>query len=215
MNAILTKYLKDFSAPPPPPVEDLSFPSTFSLDDGASSAFSFEPEPVLDIEAERKAAFDEGYAEAEAAGEQAQEAAMAEERQKHAVEMADLVSRHEQGAVAMIHTRFHEMTNEVAQALAERTLQVLLPLLGAQLAERAVKDLHDLAQQVLKDRETAHVTVRGDARLISGLKPLFEADGVEVRYIENHSIDLTVEIDDAVLVTRLETWAHALAEVAE
>jgi hypothetical protein len=216
MSAILTKYLKDFGAPPPPPVEDLSFPSAFSLDDaGSTSSFSFEPEPSVDLDAERKAAFDEGYAAAAAVAEEARDAALTEERQKHAAELADLNARHEQDAVAMIHTRFHEMTGEIAQALADRTLQILMPMLGAQLAERAVHDLHDLAKQALKDREVAHVTVRGDATMIAALKPLFEADAIEAKYIENQSIDLTVEIEDAVLVTRLETWAQALAEVAE
>lgn len=215
MSAILTKYLKDFSAPPPP-VEDLSFPPSFALDDGApTSSFAFEPEPAIDIEAERRIAFDEGYAEATATAEQAHEAALAEERRRHAAELAELTARHEQDAVAMIHTRFHEMTGEVAQALADRTLQILAPMLGAQLAERAVHDLHDLAKQALKDRDVAHVTVRGEARLIAALKPLFDSDGVEAKYIENQSIDLAVEIEDAVLVTRLETWAQALAEVAE
>jgi hypothetical protein len=215
MSAILTKYLKDFGAPPPP-VEDLTFPSAFSLDDGdTSTSFSFEPEPAIDIDAERKTAFDEGYAEASAAAQQAGEAAIAEERQKHAAEIAELVARHEQEAVAMIHTRFHEMTGEIAQGLADRTLQILLPMLGAQLAERAVRDLHELAMQALKDREVAQATVRGDARLIGRLKPLFASDSIDVKYIESAAVDITVEIEDAVLVTRLETWAQALAEVAE
>jgi hypothetical protein len=216
MSAILTKYLKDFSAPPPPPVEDLSFSSAFSLDDvGSSSSFSFEPEPTVDLAAERRQAFDEGYAEAAAAAEQDRDMALAEERRKHAAELAELTARHEQQSVAMIHTRFHEMTDEIGQALADHTLQILMPMLGARLAEQAVHELHDLAKQALRDRDVAHVTVRGDARLMSSLKPLFEADGIEAKYIENHSIDLTVEIEDAVLVTRLETWAQALAEVAE
>ncbi|MCV3766249.1 hypothetical protein [Rhizobium sp. TRM95796] len=216
MSAILTKYLKDFSAPPPPPVDDLAFPSAFSLDDGeSSSAFSFEPEPTVDLEAERKAAFDEGYAQAAAAAEHAHEEALAEERRKHAVEIAELMARHEQETVAMIHTRFHEMTGEIAQAVADSTLQILMPMLGATLADRAVTDLHDLIKQALKDREAAQVTVRGDARLVGRLKPLMEADAVEARYIENQSADLTVEIEDAVLVTRLETWAQALAEGVE
>lgn len=216
MSAILTKYLKDFGAPPPPPVDDLPFSSPFSLDgDESSSAFSFEPEPVVDLDAERKAAFDEGYAEALAAAEQVRETALAEERQKHADEIADLIARHEQESVAMIHRRFHEMTGEVAHTLADRAMHMLLPMLGAQLAERAVRELHELAQQTLRDREVAQVTVRGDARLIARLRPMFEADAVEVKYIENESIDIMVEIEDAVLVTRLETWAQALAEVAE
>jgi hypothetical protein len=216
MSAILTKYLKDFSAPPPPPVDDLAFASAFSLDGGGStSAFSFEPEPSIDLEAERKAAFDEGHAEAAAAAERALEAALAEERQRHALEMAEVIARHEQETVAMIHTRFHEMTGEIAQAVADRTLQILMPMLGAKLADQAVTDLHDLVKQALKDREVALITVRGDAHLIACLKPLLEADAVEAKYIENQSADLTVEIEDAVLVTRLETWAHALAEVAE
>lgn len=215
MSAILTKYLKDFGAPPPP-VEDLTFPSAFSLDDGdTSTSFSFEPEPAIDLDAERKTAFDEGYAEASAAAQQAREAEIADERQKHAAEIAELVARHEQESVAMIHTRFHEMTGEIAQGLADRTLQILLPMLGAQLAERAVRDLHELAMQALKDREVAQATVRGDARLIGRLKPLFASDSIEVKYIESDAVDITVEIEDAVLVTRLETWAQALAEVAE
>jgi hypothetical protein len=55
--------------------------------------------------------------------------------------------------------------------------------------------------------------VRGPERLYIRLKPLLEMDGVQTRFIESSSPDISVEINDAVLVTRLASWTQALAEV--
>jgi hypothetical protein len=55
--------------------------------------------------------------------------------------------------------------------------------------------------------------MRGPERLYLRLKPLLEMDGMQIRFIESTSIDISVEVNDTVLVTRLANWAQALSEV--
>jgi len=214
MNAMLTKYLKDFSAPPP----DAEKLIIDSLDDqpGLGMDFSFvAPEPEIDLEAERKEAFDEGYQEATRVLDSEHQSEIQALLQRHEQELAALAAAHEQDVVSKIHRRYQDMSNELAQTLAEQTLQVLLPVLSADMADRAVDRLYGMVKSALTEREVTTLLVRGNASLYATLKPMLDADGVASRLIESDTIDLYVEIEEMVLVTRLETWAQALSEVTE
>ena len=214
MNAMLTKYLKDFSAPQPTgpvgndilhslagaPFADLNFPA--------------EPEPKIDIEAERQEAHEEGYREAAAtlSGQHAEEIEML--RQTHALQLQGLADAHESETIWMIHTRFHEMTQAISQTIAEQTLQVLLPVFDEEICRRSIAQLADMVREALTDASVGTVVVRGPERLYIRLKPLLEMDGMQTRFIESTAADISVEINDTVLVTRLANWAQALSEVA-
>jgi hypothetical protein len=214
MNAMLTKYLKDFSVPAP--VGTVGNEILSGLQDPAPSMdFDFEPEPQIDIEAERREAHEEGYREAAAELESRYEAEILALRQQHAAEIRALAEAHDNEVVSMIHTRFHEMTYAISQAVTENTLQVLLPVFDEMVCHRSIAALGAMTREALIDPSTSVVVVRGPERLYQALKPLLDRDGVESRFIETDELDLAVEINDLVLVTRLSAWSQALAEVNE
>jgi hypothetical protein len=207
---MLTKYLKDFSAPP---VTSVGSDMFNSLPGGPLPDLHFEPEPQVDIEAERREAHEEGYRQAseELAAKHAEEIEML--KGAHAFQLQGLADAHESETIWMIHTRFHEMTQAISQTIAEETLQVLLPVFDATISTRAISKLSELVRQALTEAEVATVIVRGPERLYQRLLPLLEADGLQIRFIENTSADISVEINDTVLVTRLASWAQAITEV--
>jgi hypothetical protein len=211
MNAMLTKYLKDFSAPQP--VTPVGADMFNSLPGGPLPDLHFEPEPQVDIEAERREAHDEGYRQAteELAAKHAEEIEML--KGAHAFQLQGLADAHESETIWMIHTRFHEMTQAISQTIAEQTLQMLLPVFDATVCSRAISHLSDLVRQALTEADVATVIVRGPERLYLRLQPLLELDGTQARFIENTSADISVEINDTVLVTRLASWAQAITEV--
>lgn len=213
MNAMIAKYLKDFSMPAPAEaaggdiLESLAGSSFGDLDFGAS-----EP-PAIDIEEERQASYSLGFRAATQEAEIRHEEELTAITQAHASDLEQMAAVHEDEVVAMIHRRFQEMTQTLSQSLAEQTLQVLLPVFDEELCRRAVATLAASVHEALQEAGTSAVVVRGPINLYERLKPMFDADGVESRLIETNSIDISVEINETVLVTRLAAWAQSLAEV--
>lgn len=214
MNAMLTKYLKDFSVPQP--VTQAGKPLYETLADAPLADFDFHSDPVpqIDIEAERQEAYDEGYRDAKASLESQHQEDIETLRQAHEFQLHGLADAHESETVWMIHTRFHEMTQAISQSVTEHALQILTPILDEEVCRRAISRLSDLVQELLRESSATMVVIRGPERLYARLKPMLEVDGLQTRFVETDSADISVEVDETVLVTRLANWAQALAEVS-
>lgn len=175
MNAMLTKYLKDFSAPAP--VIPIGSDMFADLTGGPMPDLHFEPEPQIDLDAERREAHDQGYSEAEAyfTSKQAEDLEMMKDA--HAFQLQGLADAHESETIWMIHTRFHEMTEAISQSIAEQTLQTLLPVFDEEVCRRSIANLADLVRNALMEADVATVVVRGPERLYTRLQPLLDMDG--------------------------------------
>jgi hypothetical protein len=211
MTASLSRYLKDFSAPPTMPM-----PVTLASDDFAS-AFSFDDalpqEPQIDVDAIRAEAFSEGRE----AGEAAVRAEWQSEREalemRHAEELADLRQRLEQDAAHKIEDELTSAVDRIAATLADQTAFVLAPVMQEALAERAVLEMAEMIKAALTSHNGACLTVRGPVRLYEILKDALGDAAPELRHIETPDLDISVDIDEAVLVTRLSAWAGSLKKV--
>jgi hypothetical protein len=213
MNAMLTKYLKDFSAPEPARPVSNDILNSLAGASFADLDFSVAPEPQVDIEAERREAHEEGYREATAYLIAQHEEDIETLKQAHAFQLQGLGDAHESETIWMIHTRFHEMTQAISQTIAEQTFQVLVPVFDEEMCRRSIARLSDLVREALAESSVTTIIVRGPERLYVRLKPLLEMDGMQTRFVESTATDISVEINDTVLVTRLANWAQALSEV--
>jgi hypothetical protein len=216
MNAMLTKYLKDFSVPQSTALVETdlisSLASASPLDD---LVFAPEPEPAIDLEAERKEAFDEGYAKARAESEEEFAGQLATIAEEHAQEVRTIEERHDSEIMRVIHARFFDMTVAISQSVADQTLQALLPVIDADVARRSVAALADAVRKAMTEEKAADVLVRGPTRLFDMLKPKFDERGIACRHVEAETVDIIVEVNETVLTTRLQVWAQSLAEVME
>lgn len=216
MNAMLTKYLKDFSVPETTALVETSILS--SLADSSPLGdmdFLSEPEPEIDLEAERKQAYDEGYAKARAELEESFAGQLAAIAEDHEHEVRAQQERHDSEVMRVIHARFFDMTVAISQSVADQTLQALLPIIDADVARRSVTALADAVRKAMTEEKAADVLVRGPMRLYEMLKPKFDERGIACRHVEAETIDILVEINETVLTTRLSVWAQSLAEVME
>jgi hypothetical protein len=210
---MIAKYLKDFSTPAPAEaaggdiLESLAGSSFGDLDFGAPQA------PEIDIEEERQASYGMGFRAATQEAEIKHEEELTEIAQAHAADIEQMAAVHEDEVIGMIHRRFQEMTQALSQSLAEQTLQVLLPVFDEELCRRSIATLAASVHDALQETGISAVVVRGPANLYERLKPLFDDDGVESRFVETSLVDISVEINETVLVTRLAAWAQSLSEV--
>lgn len=215
MNAMLTKYLKDFSVPESTALVETNILSSLAGSPLDDIGFLPEPEPVIDLEAERAAAREEGRAEAIAECEERFSGELAAIAEEHSEEIRALSERHESEIMSVIHARFFDMTLAISQSVADQALQVLLPVLDADVARRSIAALAGAVEAAFAEEKAAEALVRGPARLFELLRPRLDASGVPCRHIEAETVDIYVEINETVLTTRLSVWAQSLAEVME
>jgi len=210
MTASIARYLKDFSELPPAPPVMLEQDDAFDFADFAGA----EAEPTIDLEAERADAHRLGY---EAATEELQ-SKWAEEREAmkaaHAAELAALRERYETELAAHVRAKLGEMALLVAEAVSDQTTRVLAPLVEEALVGKAIADMADLVRAAILDGEVATVTVRGPQALRDRLAAaLGEEPAATIRYVDAADLDISADLGDAALVTRLSAWSARVREL--
>ncbi len=214
MNAMLAKYLKDFSVPEPAvPISsedlfgiagDLEFP-------GFDEAEAAEPE--VDVEELCEAARLEGHEAASAELSKVHETEIATLMSMHAGELDELRATFEGQIASMVHERFEKLTRTLCDSLSENVLEILMPLLDEQIAKKTVDELSASIARAVSDKAVSEVVVKGPLRLFTALQRKLEPGGVTCRHEENDGVDIVVEVDGSVLASRLGVWKDGLAEV--
>jgi len=211
MSMPLARYLKDFGAPQSQPqpsefVSDFDFPeNNFDLPDVA-------PEPAVDIEEEKSKARAEGH-----------EAAVVEMTERHDEQLAQITARHREeiealtakydGVVAeRVEAFLQEMKASVSDAVDTSVARVLQPFVQEEVARAAGgKFAADVAEEIGQGR-TVKLSVRGSETFIEMMRKRLDPLVTEVEYEESSEIDMTLEVGDSILVTRLKTFVEAMEE---
>ncbi|MBP2548051.1 hypothetical protein J2858_000944 [Neorhizobium galegae] len=210
MTAPLARYLKDFGAPVSVPV----MPSLIEEED--DSPFSFDPapsEPAVDVEAERAIARAEGEEAGRAEIMALWESERAESAARHADEIAALRLQLEEQAAARIETSFRTTVETLSLGLCDQVAQVLAPVMTEVLTQKAVEDLALMIRQALGANAAASLSVHGPEPMFNLLKQALGEDAPQLRHVEAPDLDISVDIDEAVLVTRMSAWAASLKKV--
>lgn len=213
MTASIARYLKDFGEPvqaPPVFAEDLGdfeFGGGFDLPDATV-------EVPVDIAAERAVAhadgFETGLAEARRQANEEREQLL----KAHADELEAVRAVHQNEIASIVERKLTEAALLLAEAVSEQTAKVLAPVVEEALIAKAVSDLADLLRSAILEGDVAEVVLRGPAPLFEKLTAaLGDGHANLLRHIPADDLDITAEIGDAALVTRLSAWSARLREV--
>lgn len=210
MTASIARFLKDFGEVPPPPPPEAGGDFDFG---GFSGPDAVVEEPI-DLEAERAEAHASGY---EAATQELQ-AKWTEER--HALlaaqeaEMAALKARYENEIVELVQSKLGQIAITVAEAVSDQTAKVLAPLVEEALTDKAIADMADLIRAAVLEGDVATVTVRGPEHLRMKLSEAL-GDGLPsvLRHVEASDLDVSADLGDPALVTRLSAWSARVKEL--
>lgn len=210
MSASIARYLKDFGTPPPPPVIDDEL-DMFAHD--VTDVLALPAEEPVDLEAERAEAHAKGRQEAADEWEQRWSADRAALVEAHETEMAALRERLEGELAATIADRIEAFATATAQEVGEQTARVLAPLVEEAVVNKATADLAELVKAAILEGEVNAVTVRGPTPMFEALRTRLGDTAAVIRHVETDDIDLTVELGDASLVTRMSAWSASLKKV--
>ncbi|MCY1487164.1 hypothetical protein D9M68_208270 [compost metagenome] len=215
MSAMLSRYLKDFSAPK---VELSLMPQKYfpDLDSDYADGDRLGARPAMpdiDIDAERRRAFAEGRAEATAELVFEHERQIADLQAAHSAELAALTQRLEAETANRLAERFADMADGLVVALGDQTARVLAPVMEDALLQRAVADMAQMIKQGLVAGEGCTLVVKGPTQLFEALKRQLGEDMPLFRHVETGDIDLAVEMDGTILVTRMAAWVDTVRKV--
>jgi hypothetical protein len=211
MSASLARYLRDFSEPEalPPAIIGSSFDADFEEE----LQIELPAAPSVDLEAERAEAHEQGYQAASDAlrleFEKEREALLA----AHAEELAALREKLESEAAAVIAARLEQIAALAAQAVSDQTAAVLAPLVDGALAAEAVGEMASLIQAAVLEGDVGTLTVRGPAHLFEQLQEALGPHTPLLRHIESADLDISVDIGETALVTRISAWSASLKKV--
>lgn len=212
MSAMLARYLKDFGETKP----EVSAPSPEVFEeDGAFDFGDLQEDPPVDIEAERREAHAQGHAAAVEELSQKHKAEIEELASAHRREMEALSRKYETDTAALVAAKIREISTDVANAVSSQAAEAIAPILTEALTETAVTNLARLIEEAILDGSVGPITVRGPRPLFDLLIGQFGKDAGLLRHIETDDLDLSVDIGDAALVTRISAWAVSLRKVLE
>lgn len=213
MTTQLARYLKDFSTPETAsitlPETDLDFAGTEM--DAPFPVFN-EAEPV-DLEAERRAAYAEGYEAAVAELTERHSLALAEQERAHAETIAQLVTRRDELLAGAVVEGLSKISAGIAFAVSDQVAQALAPLFSEQIVENAVAELAKLLEGEMAGGDVATVVVTGPRQMFDRLLDALPERAEALRHVEADDLDLSVEVGDRVLVTRVSAWSASLRKV--
>jgi hypothetical protein len=173
------------------------------------------PEPPADIEAQLSEAYHRGVQEGIDAGKAEAATARAMERaelQKRAViEKLDFQMNEYARINEAIANGIAEMERRVAQAAA----QLLKPLLVEAVSRQIVEELTENVARLTRAGGVALLRVRGPERLLSALKPKVEALAVDVEYVEESGVEITVAADATEIRSELGAWMQLIDDIVE
>jgi hypothetical protein len=173
------------------------------------------PEPVVDIETKLAEAYHRGVqegldtAKAEAATARALERA---ELQKRAViEKLDFQMNEYARLSEALNAGFAELERRVAQAAA----RVLKPLIEDTVAKQIVEELGENVARLTRAGGVGLIKARGPERLLSALKAKIEQLSVDVEYVEEENVEITVTAQATEIRSELASWARLVEDIVE
>lgn len=214
MSGALAKYLKDFSqhTPPPEPV------ATFELDTPVStfeSDWLSEPEVVVDLEAEKQKAFSDGQEEGKRKQLLAQEQELDALRALHDKEMEAMRNRYEDEIAMHLATSVTSMKQAIASNVESACLRLFATVMERELAKTAAADVSAQIVREIEDGFAGTIKITGPDALLSQIREKLGHVDNQVDYDVSNDIDIKVQMDSSVLMTRLSEFfqnARGLAD---
>jgi hypothetical protein len=176
---------------------------------------SFVAEPEIDLATLLDAARLEGRQEGEAAAAAAADARLAADREQtqNQIAAARQAWCAEQGD--RLATLLETAVTQLRSSLAESAAAVLLPFLTSAARDRVIDELGMAVADVLRDKGAAPLRIAGPADLVAALVVrLGEQPAVEISVREDAQ-DVSVEIGQTLIESRLGVWAEHLRAARE
>jgi hypothetical protein len=172
-------------------------------------------EPEVDIEAKLAEAYHRGVQEGLDTGKSEAATARALERaelqKRGVIEKLDFQMNEYARLSETIANGFVEIERRIAQAVA----RVLKPLLVDEVAKQIVDELAENVARLARGGGVSLLKIKGPEPLLSALKPKVENLAVEVEYVEESGIEISVVAQATEIRSELGAWTRLIDDLVE
>ena len=205
MSFAFAQHLEDFGQPN-------GLASVPMFDTSPSNAMEIQNEPEIDVNAIKTAAYQDGY-----------NAAMAELQQQHKAKEDALLAGHAQEIAALEAKLGEAMAQQIAQnarsqidencqVISQEVGQILSHVVSSELMNQSVHQLQDLIREAFVDGQMAQVRIEGPQVLVDKIQDAFGDDFAKIDVNTNENTELSVEIDQTLMVTKLNDWRQIFGD---
>lgn len=208
MSVLLSRYLKDFSAAVTPPPGDFS--SDIADDFAQPDLLAAPVEEPVDVEAIKNEAYAEGHETAERELAEKHRQALDAMEAAHREELTALREKYEDEVAQHIGQAFQQMTASVAGAVEAAVVRVLSPLVEEKIAMQTAAAFASKVAEEITEGEAGRLQVAGPDRLLETVRIRLAGIDASVDFRETSEIELSFQMGDSVLVTRLAGVVEAM-----
>lgn len=204
MSGALAKYLKDFSqdTPPEPSVHfELEAPVA-----SFESEWSPEPDVTVDIDEVKSKAFADGQEAGKREQLIAQETELDALRALHDKEMEAMRVRYEDEIATHLATSVTSMKHAIAGNVELACFRLFSTVMERELANTAAMDVSAQIIREIQDGFAGTIKITGPDRLLSRIRETLGDVENQVDYDASSDIDIKVQLDGSVLMTRLSEF---------
>lgn len=213
MSEALTKYLKDFSQFVP--AEELA-PLALEMPSlSFESEWDAEPEPVVDLEEEKRKAAAEAEEATEQRLQEEHDSRLEALKQEHEQELEAQRIRFEEEIAGHLATSVTTMKQAIAQNIEDVCLKLFTDLMERDLAENAASELAAKVVREIEGGFAGAIKVSGPDRLLTKMREALRDVDNHIDYDASDDIDIQVQMDSSVLMTRLAEFFQTLRGLSD
>jgi hypothetical protein len=195
-------------------LREIALPRDESAPTPALRARPRAPLSEAEVEARVAEAYERGRRDGDAA-------ARAEEAETLAREIA---GERERAMVAQLDFQLNEYSEvaeavsaglqEIEQRVAEVVARLIEPLVARATADRIVEALCDNLARLRVGGSSGLIKIRGPERVLAALRERVAYLAVEVEFVADHGVEVSIEADETTIRSQLQPWADLIASLA-
>lgn len=195
----ISAYLNEFDVEPV-----AEFPT--AIPENFPVEFTADPIPVTpaeDLEKRFREGVEEGKREAKIEFDQdlkAQEKLLSDQHTQ------SLASIHEHFA-EQFHDQLNLCISELETKLSDTLAEIVKPFVSELLKNKMVYELRNAITETLRDSDNCQLTVKGPAAMLKRLEASLDDAMLPIEFTENNDLEVSVEIAQAKIETRLQLWS--------
>ena len=205
MSFAFAQHLEDFGQP-----KGLAPVSMFET--SQPTVVTTEHEPEVDIEAIKSDSYQEGYKAAIAELEAQHKAAEEALRAVHAQELAALDAQLGDKMAQQIAEKAKQQIDANCEMMSHQVGQILTQVVSSELVTQSISQLKELILGAFADDETAQIRIDGPKALVEKLQEAVGEHFANIDAHTNENIELSLEVDQALMVTRLHEWRQIFGD---
>lgn len=205
MSFAFAQHLEDFGQPK-------GFASVSMFDTSPPNAMDIQSKPEIDVDEIKSMAYQDGYNAAIAEMQRQNQAAEDALRAAQAQEILALEAKLGEAMAHAIAQGARQQIDENFQTISQEVGQILSHVVSRELVDQSVHRLQDLIRSAFADDETAQIRIEGPQVLVDKMKDAFGEEFAKIDVCTNENTELSVEIDETLMVTKLNEWRQVFGD---